>query len=138
VGVVEFGQFLRDLCTDLSHSAMIEQGHHIDVQADTRDLPTDKVIPLALIVNELVTNAVKYAYPSGTHGPIRVQFRSEPDGSFEVHVADDGVGLPPGFDPAATRSLGMRMVHALLGQVEAELSCVSDSGGTKFTISAAG
>ena len=80
VGVVEFGQFLRDLCADLSHSAMIEQGHHIEVQADTRELPTDKVIPLALIVNELVTNAVKYAYPAGTHGVIRVQFRSAPDG----------------------------------------------------------
>ena len=138
VGVVEFGQFLRDLCADLSHSAMIEQGHHIEVQADTRELPTDKVIPLALIVNELVTNAVKYAYPAGTHGVIRVQFRSAPDGGFEVRVADEGVGLPPGFDPAATKSLGMRMVHALLGQVGAELSCVSDGGGTKFTISAAG
>jgi two-component sensor histidine kinase len=137
VGVVEFGQFLRDLCADLSHSAMIELGHHIEVQADTRELPTDRVIPLALIVNELVTNAVKYAYPAGTHGVIRVQFRSAPDGGFEVRVADEGVGLPPGFDPATTKSLGMRMVHALLGQVGAELSCASDGGGTKFTISAA-
>lgn len=138
VGVVEFGQFLRDLCADLSHSAMIEQGHHIDVQADTRELPTDKVIPLALIVNELVTNAVKYAYPVGTHGIIQVRFESAQDGSFAVLVADEGVGLPPGFDPAATKSLGMRMVSALLGQVGAELSCASGSGGTKFTISAAG
>jgi len=138
VGVVEFGQFLRDLCADLSHSAMIEQGHHIEVQADTRELPTDRVIPLALIVNELVTNAVKYAYPAGTHGVIRVQFRSAPDGGFEVRVADDGVGLPPGFDPATMQSLGMRMVHALLGQVGAELSCASDGGGTKLTISSSG
>ena len=67
---------------------MIEQGHHIEVQADTRELPTDKVIPLALIVNELVTNAVKYAYPAGTHGIIRVQFESAKDGSFVVRVAD--------------------------------------------------
>ena len=138
VGVVEFGQFLRDLCADLSHSAMIEQGHHIDVHADTRELPTDKVIPLALIVNELVTNAVKYAYPVGTRGAIHVQFRSAQDGSFEVVVADEGVGLPSGFDPAATKSLGMRMVSALLGQVGAELSCASNSGGTKFIIAAAG
>jgi len=138
VGVVEFGQFLRDLCADLSHSAMIEQGHHIEVEAGTRELPTDKVIPLALIVNELVTNAVKYAYPAGTRGAIRVQFESRPDGGFEVRVADDGVGLPPGFDPAKTQSLGMRMVCALLGQVEAELSCASNCNGTKFAISAAG
>jgi two-component sensor histidine kinase len=138
VGVVEFGQFLRDLCADLSHSAMIEQGHHIEVKADTRELPTDKVIPLALIVNELVTNAVKYAYPAGTHGVIQVQFSSARDGGFEVGVADEGIGLPAGFDPAATQSLGMRMVSALLGQVGAELSCASDGGGTKFTISAAG
>lgn len=53
VGVVEFGMFLRDLCADLAHSAMVEQGHHIEVEADTHELPTDKVIPLALVVNEL-------------------------------------------------------------------------------------
>jgi two-component sensor histidine kinase len=142
VGVVEFGQFLRDLCADLSHSVMIEQGHHIEVSADTRELPTDRVIPLALIVNELVTNAVKYAYPAGTHGAIRVEFVSAPNdvaaGGFEVRVADDGVGLPPGFDPAAVKSLGMRMISALLGQVGAELSYASDRNGTSFTISATG
>ncbi|QQP88722.1 ATP-binding protein [Skermanella sp. TT6] len=138
VGVVEFGLFLRDLCADLAHSAMVEQGHHIEVEADTHELATDKVIPLALVVNELVTNAVKYAYPAGRRGVIRVRFTTLPDGGFEVGVADEGVGLPAGFDPAKTQSLGMRMVCALLGQFGGELACESGPAGTMFRIHAAG
>ncbi|EWY41259.1 ATPase [Skermanella stibiiresistens SB22] len=139
VGVVEFGQFLRDLCADLAHSAMIEQGHHIEVQADTHELPTDKVIPLALIINELVTNAVKYAYPAGRRGVIRVGFKTLPDDDgFTASVEDEGVGLPAGLDPTKTESLGMRMVFALLSQVGAELTCDSGKTGTRFLISAVG
>ncbi|WP_246149398.1 histidine kinase dimerization/phosphoacceptor domain -containing protein [Skermanella pratensis] len=138
VGVVEFGLFLRDLCADLAHSAMVEQGHSIEVEADTHELATDKVIPLALIVNELLTNAVKYAYPQGRRGVIRVRFKTLPDGGFEVGVADEGVGLPAGFDPATTSSLGMRMVCAMLGQVGGEMTCQSGPTGTMFRIHAAG
>ena len=134
---LDISDFVSDLCSELRR-ACCKSDISFSIEVDATLLSLDQAVPFALIVNELVTNAVKYAYPAGMHGIIRVQFESAQDGSFAVQVADEGVGLPPGFDPATTKSLGMRMVSALLGQVGAELSCASGSGGTNFTISAAG
>jgi two-component sensor histidine kinase len=90
-------------------------------------------IPLGLFVNELVTNAVKYAYP-GTHGPVRVEAVPSGEGKVRLSVSDDGVGLPEGFDTAAARrSLGMRVIHGLARQLGGDLA-VSGSTGACFAL----
>lgn len=84
----------------------------------------DKAIPLSLIVNELITNALKYAYPGA--GTVWLSL-AERDQRFELRVWDEGVGLPQGFDIHTSRSLGMKLITSLAKQIgsEAELKALS-------------
>jgi two-component sensor histidine kinase len=90
----------------------------------------DTAISLAMVVNELVTNAVKYACPHGQPGRIAVGFSRSPDG-FLLTVRDHGDGLPP--DVAGAGGLGMRLVRSLLEQLGAQIS-VENGGGATFSI----
>ncbi len=77
--------------------------------------------PVALIANELVTNAIKFAHPGGDAGRIVVACRRDADGALVVTVADDGAGLPPGVDPATGGGLGFQVMRALAEQIAATL-----------------
>ena len=93
----------------------------------------DRAILVALIINELVSNAVKYAYPDCPGGAIWVQLVQR-DASVLVSVADEGVGLPAGFDPAISKRLGTRLVTALSKQLDAQLTHPANDTGTIFTL----
>ncbi|WP_342149902.1 sensor histidine kinase [Methylorubrum sp. SB2] len=117
--------FLEALCEKLAESA---GANALRCRADAVTIPADLAIPLGLFVNELVTNAIKYAYPEG-QGEIRVEASSRDDGGLTVSVSDDGVGLPAGFDPTKARaSLGMRVINNLARQLEGELALVPGQG----------
>ena len=73
-------------------------------------MPPERTLSLGFIVVELVTNAVKYAHPTGVAGEIRCDVSSAPDGRITVEVSDDVVGLPEGMDPMKASSLGLRVV----------------------------
>jgi len=94
-------------------------------------LNVDTIMPLGLIVNELVTNAFKYAFPDGG-GEVRVSLGRDGDG-FLLTVADDGVGLPDDFNLDSLRSLGMLLVRNLTDQLNGELEYTSN-GGTEFRV----
>jgi two-component sensor histidine kinase len=135
VSTVEFKQFLEQLGEEMSASISADQySHTLSVASDPADIRTDRATVLGLIVNELVTNALKYAYPGGA-GPIAVSFRVR-DGRYELSVSDQGRGLPEGFDPLSSTGLGMRLVRSLVGQIGGELSF--DRGpqkrGTRATV----
>ncbi len=83
----------------------------------------DSAIPCGLILNELISNMFKYAFPTQTQGEVRITLRHQPDGMIEMSVADNGVGVPPGFDFRRDGHMGMRTIHILCehqlqGQVE--------------------
>jgi two-component sensor histidine kinase len=87
------------------------------------------------MVNELLTNAYKYAYAEGAEGEVRVIGACEPGGRYRLEVADSGVGLPPGFDLAKSRdSLGMKVITALAAQLGGELTAGSAEPGARFTL----
>ena len=98
-------------------------------------IPADRAILVGLIVNELVSNAGKYAYPDCPSGTIwvRVLLQSDEE-AILVSVRDEGVGLPPGFDSVMSKRLGSRLVNALSKQLGGELTLPTSPGGTNFTL----
>lgn len=102
----------------------------LDVAAITLDL--DNAIPCGLIINELVSNAFKYAFPAGQGGVIAIIMRQETD-DLRLIIRDDGVGLPPDLDTRRTQSLGLRLVHSLVQQLHSTLT-IENHQGASFTI----
>lgn len=131
---IDVGQYLRDLCTSLASTTFRDHGAiRVVVVADRAVTLTDQAIPLALIVNELLTNAFKYAFSAGAEGTITVTFRIEADGR-RLTVADDGRGLPDGFDPARSGGLGIRLVTGFVAQLGGTLTAGGAERGARFEI----
>lgn len=133
VTAVDFGPYLRDLCHDLAGSLGLG-GTRLAVDAIDTTLPPDTALPLGLIVNELVTNAAKYAYPTGALGPVQVRLDRTQGGRLRLSVSDKGVGLPPGFRPETSSGLGMRVLQALTAQLDADLHVAEGGRGTCFQV----
>ena len=89
-------------------------------------------VPLGLIVNELVTNSMKHAFPEAVNGEIKIEFYKKDD-LFTLIVADTGVGFPEGIDFRNTASLGLQLVNNLVSQIDGELT-LDNSHGTQFKI----
>jgi two-component sensor histidine kinase len=129
VDVVEFKQFLAELCDELSASIFADhKSHKLTIDADQADIPMDRATVLGLILNELVTNAVKYAYTENNVVSVEVEFRVTASG-YELSVTDEGPGLPPGFDPATSGGLGMRLIRSLVTQIGGDLDFHSGKNG---------
>ncbi len=129
---VDFGAYLRDLCASLARTLVDDERVAIVVDAEPAVLPIDIAVPLGMVVNELVTNAVKYAYPRPGRGVISVWF-GRVGAALVLRVTDNGAGLP---DESAARpgSLGMSLVQSLVAQVQGDL--VTHPGpGARFEIS---
>ncbi len=127
---IDLAEYLRDMTADLS-SSVGNAGIVFRLEALSVAIPIDQAIPCGLLLNELVTNALKYAYPGGT-GEVLITLSSE-DHSITIKVADSGVGLPANFDFQNTQSLGMTIVQVLTQQLEGELE-ICGSPGASFTI----
>jgi two-component sensor histidine kinase len=130
VGYVELADFMTELCKKLKGNT---EEHTIYCHADPMLLAADHAIPLGLLINELVTNAVKYAYPEGS-GDIEVSAR-EVNGHLHVEVCDHGTGLPEGFDIDQPRaSLGFKVVTGMVKQLQGHLTLLRDLTGTCFLL----
>lgn len=107
IGLIELADFIGELCKKLEKTAL---GHSVICDADPMMISADHAIPLfGLLVNELITNVVKYAHPDGL-GAIRVSAR-EIEGHLQVEISDQGIGLPPDFDIDRPRkSLGFKVI----------------------------
>jgi two-component sensor histidine kinase len=130
IGYVELADFMTELCKKLQGNT---EGHTLHCHADPMLLAADHAIPLGLLINELVTNAVKYAYPDGS-GDIEVSAR-EMNGHLHVEVSDHGAGLPEGFDIDQPRaSLGFKVVTGMVRQLQGHLTISKDRPGTHFLL----
>ncbi len=130
---IDFGEYITSLATELFHTyvsapSLIEQ--KINVEDILLDINT--AIPLGLIVNELITNSLKHAFPEGKNGEINIDFHSKDD-QYELTVKDNGIGFPEDIDFQNTDSLGLRIVNSLTEQIDGEIT-LDTNNGTKFKI----
>lgn len=132
VQVIEFRKFLEDFARDFS--AMLssnERPEQVLVEGIEINLPATTAIPLGFIVSELITNAAKYG-----NGRIAIRLQSDPAHGYALSVSNNGPALPEGFDPAASKGLGMRIVQSFARQIGAELRIGRgyDGEGARFTV----
>jgi GAF domain-containing protein len=129
---INFRDYISDLMANL-FQCYANRSENIEYKLDVINifLPLEQSIPLGLIINELISNTLKYAFPQGS-GEINIQL-TQTETQYHLIVADDGIGLPLGIDIANTESLGMQLVHSLTDQLEGTLLCSSEKG-TRFQV----
>lgn len=135
-GPVDLGEYLHSVCGILSDSVCIHRSIELTCDASPCTFPPEGAALLGLIVAELVTNSVKYAHPASVSGRIAVRCRRTSDDSLILTVADDGVGLPDGFDARVSGGLGMRVIRSLADQLDAVLDFDSTPLGLTVTVTA--
>jgi two-component sensor histidine kinase len=131
---VDFASYLRRLLPDLARSYRADASENVDLKIEAMDvsLPVDRAIPCGLIVNELITNALKHAFPNGRQGGIQVRLAAQSK-ETTLAVRDDGVGFPPDVDFRQSRSLGLQLVCTLANQLGGTINLERDNG-TEFVI----
>jgi two-component sensor histidine kinase len=128
---IDLIDYLRVVLDDLAGAVTPNKLHFEG--AGTIEIGADRAMLIGLILNELVTNAGKYAYPEKTGGPIWVAVTRVDNDAVRVSIYDEGVGLPPGFDMTKSKRLGTRLVAALIQQLGAELGSRPATRGASFT-----
>jgi PAS domain S-box-containing protein len=134
---VPFAQYAEDLVRDVFDGAgAAVRGILLELELDDLALSADQAVPCALILNELIVNAIKHGFPNGRQGKVGVQFHKRTPGDLLLRVWDDGVGMPARhFDPDSSgrRGLGMKLVSALIQQLGGRLE-VLVVGGTALHV----
>lgn len=123
---VDFTRFVTAYLTTLSCSS---HGHAIQIKSELHDirLPIDYAVPCALILNELATNAIKYAFVEAGDGVLEIRLQREGNG-FLLSVADNGIGMGESFQLDKEASLGLTLVRILAAQVNAAVECLTGKG----------
>jgi len=106
----------------------------IGIEAEEIELPVDQAITCGLILNELLSNALKYAFPGGRRGKIEVYFGRLESAELLLSCGDDGAGMPSGFDWQDLHSLGLRIVSILAKQLDGTLILDRNRVGTRFEL----
>lgn len=131
IDALDLGAYLRDVCNDIGETL---PGCEIAVNAEPGIvIRTDSAVPAVLAVNELITNAAKYAY-AGRQCRVWLTLSRDPEDAVVISVRDEGAGLPPRFDEMTSAGLGMRLVNAFAQQLRGELRVLRREPGTEFVL----
>ncbi len=125
---VELDAYFRDLADTLwAGTAAAKKGVALRLDLDTVRLDAKRAVSLGIIANELLSDSLKYAFPDGRSGTVRLSLKRNDD-RLLLEVADDGVGLPAGFAVGSTAGLGLVLVDMLAAQVDGEFTAESERG----------
>jgi PAS domain S-box-containing protein len=130
---IKFDDYILRLILDLFYSYNLQKDQIKPViEVKDIELNIETAIPCGLIINELISNSLKYAFPDGQKGEIRISLKSKKD-SYQLCISDNGVGLPEELDYKNAKSLGLQLVNNLVDQIDGEIT-LDRSQGTKFKI----
>lgn len=131
---IDFAEYARDLATNLFRSYGVNLSTiTLTIDAGNVFLDIDTAIPCGLIINELVSNSLKYAFPEGQAGEIQIALRSDHDRKLRLIVRDNGAGFSPDVDFRNTESLGLQLVNTLTDQLGGTIE-LHRNDGTEFQI----
>lgn len=125
--------YLNELVAYLRDSYNLPQPIVFELAVEPVELDVTQAVPLGLIVNEAVTNILKYAFPQGRPGRVRVTLHRLAEHDYELEISDNGVGLSPNYAPERSRSLGMTLIHGFSRQLGGTLT-ISNDGGLKINL----
>ena len=130
---INFGIYINKLTNEL-FNVYITDPNKIKLNMDIGDIMLDinTAIPLGLIVNELVSNSMKHAFPNNKQGKIYIKFNLD-NGDYSMIISDNGVGFPQDYNIQNSDSLGLKIVNSLTEQIDGEIT-IETSNGTKFII----
>lgn len=140
--------YMRDDITKVQYRSYVQElgeylvrsvkggSHKINLKIDIPDieLGIDTAIPLGLLINEAITNSLKYGIKDNEGGEIYVYLRQEEDKKFILEIGDDGAGFPTEITPKTTQSLGLKLIHNLARQLKGSISRDVEKKGTNYTI----
>jgi two-component sensor histidine kinase len=128
VARIPMAAYIEEVASYLHESYDLPQPIKLQVQVAEMELDVTQAVPLGLIINEALTNAFKYAFADGRIGCIAISLQQPEPGHYALVIADDGVGLPAGFEAGRSRSLGMTLLHGFSEQLGGELTLSSPPG----------
>ena len=133
---INFGEYINSLITSLFQSYYLKQGKvRLKTQIEEVTLDIDTAIPLGLILNELISNSLKHAFPGDKRGELRINLKecNEEEYDYTLIIGDNGVGLPDGLDVQNSGSLGIVLVNSLIRKLKGVVD-LDRKNGTTFTI----
>ena len=130
---IPFGEYIAELVHEIQAS-FGEEGARVTVEIEAKEIyfDVDNAVPLGLIINELTTNAFKYAFDGKPRGKFNI-YITRSGGNYELRISDNGKGIPEEIDIRKTRSLGLRLVRVLSDQLEGEYA-FENNGGMNFNL----
>lgn len=134
LATVDLADYVQTLVSILMHTYTANAKVNLEFRLAPATVSIDTAVPVGLMLNELVTNALKYAFPNERPGRLLVTLDALADGAFALGVHDDGVGLGPDFQLEQANTLGLRLVRMFTRQLRAEVTLHSESGHTGFDI----
>lgn len=132
ISLIDFSDYIESLAGRLLEVYGVGRRITLKVNAEDIFLSIDSAIPCGLIINELVSNSIKHAFPEDKYGEVTIEMKGN-DKKYVLTVADNGVGFPDDVDYRDTESLGLQIVQTLISQLRGEIDMVAN-GGTKFEI----
>jgi two-component sensor histidine kinase len=133
LSIIDMPSYIFELTEYLKDSFEIRNRIRFLLNIDSFNLPLSHSIPIGLIFNEAVTNAIKYAFPNHENGVINISLKKNDDKNYILIIKDNGIGLPADFDPYNNPSLGIKLMHGLSADIGGKFLIIN-ANGTKITL----
>lgn len=127
---IDMSWYIHQLVAYLKDSFDSDSKITYKIETERVDLDVAQAVPLGLILNEAISNAIKYAFPDGKKGYINISLKNTKEGVFQMAISDNGIGLPEDFNPENSQSLGMSLMSGLSLQVDGDFHYENHNGLT--------